>query len=198
MKERPAAPAGNDVETAVIEHTAGDGTVYYVEHFQKTILPADIDSHAANILGCEACPQHGRNLACPPFSPPFPRHIGLKTSARVTGYRVSLEQFPGQTQEERYHAAFREMRGLLVQELLEERRRGRVVAGAGACLACEECAAAQGEKKCRNPAAMIYSLESMGVNLVALSEKALDLRLQWSGSGGMADHVIAIGAVFYD
>ena len=197
MKEQAGARADGDVTAAVIEHSAGDGTVYYAERFQRTIPATDIDFHAEP-LGCEACPQHGKNLACPPFSPPFPRHIGLKPKADVIGYRVSLDQFPGGTEEERYHAAFREMRGLLVQELLEERRRGRVVAGAGACLACEECAAVRGERECRNPEKMIYSLESMGVNLIALSEKALALRLEWSGSGGAADHVIAIGAVFLD
>ncbi len=38
----------------------------------------------------------------------------------------------------------------------------------------------------------------MGVNIVALSEKALNLRLEWSVGSCTAEHVIAIGAVFND
>jgi len=200
LKECETSAAGTvpQVMTEVVEHAGDDGIVYYVERFERTISTTDIDFQVENTLGCEACSQHARNLACPPFSPPFLRHTNGKNRAKVIGYRVSLDQFPQQAVEERYHAAFGEVRGLLVNELLEDRRHGRVVAGAGACLACKECAAVHGESECRNPAMMIYSLESMGVNIVALSEKALDLRLEWSGGSRTAEYVIAIGAVFND
>ena len=200
LRECETTDAGTvpQVLTEVVEHVGDDGIVYYVERFERTIFTSDIDFQTENKLACEACSQHARNLACPPFSPPFLRHTGGKTRAKVIGYRVSLDQFPQHAVEERYHAAFREVRGLLVNELLEDRRHGRVVAGAGACLACKECAVVEGERECRNPAMMIYSLESMGVNIVALSEKALDLRLEWSGGSCTAEHVIAIGAVFND
>lgn len=42
----------------------------------------------------------------------------------------------------------------------------------------------------------IYSLESLGVNVVALVNKSLDISLDWSSNEITASFVCAVGAVF--
>jgi predicted metal-binding protein len=186
-----------EVLTEVLEHENEKRTSYLVERFERDIDSSEFD-YQKERLGCEACPKVGTNLACPPHSPYFQDYVGQNTKAKVICFRISLEQFQASTPEDCYFAAFKEVRSLLVDELLRHRREGRIIAGAGACLACGECAIMQGDRECRNPEALIYSLESMGVNIISLSEKALGLRLQWSGGGTTAEYVTAIGAVFYD
>jgi predicted metal-binding protein len=99
--------------------------------------------------------------------------------------------------EERYRTAFRKVRGLLTDELLRYRKKGNIVAGSGTCLVCEQCAIELGDTKCKHPSKRIYSLESLGVNVVSLTEKAFSFKLEWSGYDSAADFVSAIGAVFY-
>jgi predicted metal-binding protein len=195
--ETPVDDISGEVGAEVIEHRNDEGKTYVVERFERMIYSSCFDFQRER-LGCEACHKVGLNLACPPYSPLFPDYIGQRTKAKVICYRIPLEQFYESTPDEQYHAAFREVRGLLVDELLLNRREGRLIAGAGACLACGECAIGQGDTECRDPEGLIYSLEAMGVNIISLSEKALNLHLEWSGSGSIAEHVAAIGAVFYD
>jgi predicted metal-binding protein len=195
--ETEANGIAGEVMAEVLEHENEKGTYYLVERFEKDIESSCFE-YQRERLGCEACPKVGTNLACPPYSPFFQDYVGQKTRAKVICFRIPLEQFQASTPEERYFAAFREVRSLLVDELLRHRREGRIIGGAGACLACGECAIMQGDRECRNPEALIYSLEAMGVNIISLSEKALGLRLEWSASGSEAEHVAAIGAVFYD
>jgi predicted metal-binding protein len=114
----------------------------------------------------------------------------------VICYRIPLEQFPEIITEERYHTAFRKVRGLLTDELLRYRKKGHIVAGSGTCLACEQCAIELGENKCKHPSKRISSVESLGVNVVSLTEKAFDFKLEWSGCDSAADFVSAVGAVF--
>jgi len=89
------------------------------------------------------------------------------------------------------------VRGFLNEELYEYRKQGYIIAGAGACRACKECVVETGRNVCRDPSRLIYSLESLGVNLVSLSENVLGLRLQWGGGELEAEHVAALGAAFY-
>lgn len=44
---------------------------------------------------------------------------------------------------------------------------------------------------------IFYSLESMGVNLITLLERAFLLPLEWSDGTSIKGNVSAIGAVFY-
>lgn len=97
---------------------------------------------------------------------------------------------------EAYHAAFTIMRSLLVGELMEKRGAGYTIAGSGACLVCGPCAGESGATECRFPDKRIYSLESMGVNVVSLTEKAFGIKLEWSDDTHTASHVSTIGAMF--
>jgi predicted metal-binding protein len=114
----------------------------------------------------------------------------------VICFRTPLDQFKPVTVEESYRIAFKKVSGLLAQELLIYRRVGNIIAGSGACQACSQCAIEFGDAICRNPAKKIYSLESLGVNVIALSGKAFNIKLEWSGDKHAASYVSALGAVF--
>ena len=187
----------DNIKTKVIEHTDLNGTEYYIEHFEATIEVSEIDSSEKYKVACEPCKKYGKNLACPPYSPTLEAYIKDSKQAKLICYRISLEQFPEIITEDRYHTAFRKVRGLLTDELLRYRKKGHIVAGSGTCLACEQCAIELGKNKCKHPAKRIYSLESLGVNVVSLTEKAFGFKLEWSGCNSAADFVSAVGAVFY-
>jgi len=87
-------------------------------------------------------------------------------------------------------------KGILTGELLKYREQGFIIAGSGACQACDICAVEHGRQNCRKPREKIYSLESLGVNVISLVKRCLDINLDWSGHEHTADFVSAVGAVF--
>jgi len=184
------------IRSDVIEHTDGDGFSYLIERFERIVPAGDIEYSKTNKLSCEACDKHGKNLACPPYSPNFPDYIGQPGKARIICYRVYMEMVHEVSGEPKYRSAFKMVRELLVEELYNYRKEGHVIAGAGACLFCKECVAETGERECRAPSQLVYSLESLGVNLISLSEQILGLSLEWGGGEADAEHVAAIGAAF--
>jgi predicted metal-binding protein len=186
------------IKSDVLEHIDSNGFSYLIERFERLVSVGDLEYRRENKIGCEACPRYARgNLACPPYSPYFSDYIGESGEARVVCYRVHLEhvrEFPG---EPKYRTAHKLVRGLLVEKLYDYRKQGYIIAGAGPCLACKECVVETGEEICRAPSKLIYSLESLGINLISLSEHVLGFRLQWGGGESDAEHVAAIGAAFY-
>ncbi len=185
-----------NIKAEVFEHTDKGGFKYYVERLENTVRVSEIDCDEHKV-GCEACKKYGMNLACPPYSPYFPEHVKGMRTAKVICFRIPLEQFSQISTEERYRTAFKIVRGLLMAELLRYRKRGNLVAGSGTCLVCEQCAIESGNTKCKHPSKRIFSLESLGVSVVSLTEKAFNVRLEWSVCDTIADFVSAVGAVFY-
>lgn len=204
-----------DVKTEVIEHTdTSTGAGYLLERLEAEVDVSALDvSDEYRDVGCGACRKHGNNLACPPFSPSLRAYIGRAKTARVIAYRAPLAQFPGDSGPEvegddeddlrneygvtgPYRMAYRLMRVLLTAELLTIRAQGAIVGGSGPCRVCPRCAILKGSIACSQPLKRIYSLESMGVNLITLSEQAFGIPLEWSTSDSSADYVAAIGAVF--
>ena len=53
------------------------------------------------------------------------------------------------------------------------------------------------ERKCKKPKKRIYSLESLGVNVIKLVKKYFDFDLEWNDNEYIADFVSAVWAVFY-
>lgn len=130
----------DDIQTEVLKHTDANGAEYYIEHFETSLKVSEIDASEKYKVACEPCNKYGKNLACPPYSPALFDYIKDCKTAKVICYRIPLEQFPEIITEERYHVAFRKVRGLLTDELLRYRKKGHIVAGSGTCLACEQCA----------------------------------------------------------
>jgi predicted metal-binding protein len=184
------------MKVEVFEHIDEKGDVLYVERFECVLPISKFDHHEQYKSNCEFCKKYGKNLACPPYSPRFIGHINGAKSARVICLRIPLEYFHQTIPEEKYRAGFLKARQLLVDELLRFREQGFQIAGSGACTSCEKCAIEEGDETCKNPDERIYSLESLGVNVVALVQDNFDFKLEWSDGFRYADYVSAVGAVF--
>jgi predicted metal-binding protein len=184
------------IKAEVIKYSDEWGVLLYVERLENKLKVSDMEFSQRNKKNCEACKRYGANLACPPYSPYFPEYIKDNVKARVICYRTPLEQFRSVIIEECYHAAFKKVSCLLSMELLACRNTGELIAGSGACQSCSHCAIEQGETHCRTLDRQIFSLESLGVNVVSLSEKAFGIKLEWSGEGHTASYVSALGATF--
>jgi len=180
----------------IVKSINDKGVVLYIERFENTLKLTDIEYSQRVKKNCESCKGFGANFACPPYSPCFPEYVQGQSTANLICYRTPLEQFRSVIIEDSYHAAFRKVSGLVSEELLKERKSGHIIAGSGACQSCNPCAVELGETECRTPSRQIYSLESLGVNVVSLSEKAFGIKLEWSGEGHTAGYVSAFGAVF--
>lgn len=189
------ASNGSSIETAVVERSF-KGASILIERFERLLPITNIECQPENNPGCEACPKYGSNFACPPHSPSFVDYVGKSAKAKIICYRMALEQVAADVTTARHKVAHRILRRILYEELLVHRGNGRVVAGSGPCQACDECPLQKGVRECRTPHLMIYSLESMGVNLISLSEKAFSLPLEWSDGTSICGNVSAIGAVF--
>jgi len=186
------------LKSDVIEHLDADGYSYMIERFERSVPVGELVHRRENKIACEACPRYARgNLACPPYSPYFPDYIGEANRAIVICYRVHMEHVREKSGEPKNRTAHMLIRKLLLEELYRYRELGYTVAGAGPCLFCKECVAEYGGKKCRAPSRLIYSLESLGINLISLSENVLGLKLEWGGGEMEAENVAAIGAVFH-
>jgi predicted metal-binding protein len=161
----------------------GDRLAY--EHYEGTVPVADVVHAPSYKDNCSHCPTRGRNFACPPHSPTFESYASDVESLRVICVRRPIKG------PDAARAAFAEARKLLFAELDEWRARGSRVLGSGECLACETCAASVGGDACVDPQMRTYSLESLGVNVSALVQSALGLRLEWE----MRRFVCSVGAV---
>ena len=134
--------------------------------------------------------------ALQPYSPYFPDYIDGAEEALVICIRVPSDRCEHPLLEERYSLCFNEARDILTEALLSYRKQGYTVAGAGACTECESCVAIADDGICKKPGRRIYSLESLGVNVVELARKCFGVELEWSSDGHVADFISTIGAVF--
>jgi predicted metal-binding protein len=188
-------PVSFKVETC---ETCGESAGPLVYKRYEAVLPVSdfvFENHIR--LACETCPNYQKNLSCPPYSPVFQEYLKGVETATVLCFRIPQECFAELPPERRYQRSFKEGRRLLGRELLDYRKKGYPVAGSGACRACPVCAVAEGEDQCRYPERRIYSLESLGINLTALTRRCFNLDLEWSTPGRSASFVCAIGAAFY-
>ena len=88
-------------------------------------------------------------------------------------------------------------RSILTTELFKHREQGYTIAGSGTCVACEKCVIEDGDQRCKRPGERIYSLESLGVNVISLVKKCFNIDLDWNSDVITADFVSAVGAVFF-
>jgi predicted metal-binding protein len=184
------------MEIREFEHSDEAGNPYQIKRFKNRVDVAVIEYSEQIKHNCEGCNNYKNNLSCPPHSPYFPDYVGASKTAAIICFRVPLDKFTTIPVRNAYHAAFTVVRSLLVGELIKGRKASHIVAGSGACLVCNPCAGESDNTECRFPAKRLYSLESLGVNVVSLSERALNLRLEWSDDAHAAHYISAIGAIF--
>jgi predicted metal-binding protein len=189
-------PTRKGVRADVLEYVDKNGEVIVYERFEAPLEVGAFDQDPQYKQHCETCPRYGRNLACPPFSPAFAEYVGDVKEATVICLRIPLEYFDEPDPDQRYRLGHRMAQDLLTQELLRYRGEGYLVLGSGTCHACPECTAEKGGRKCLKLEKRIYSLESLGVNVVALVKSAMGFYLDWSGTEDASGYVSAVGAVF--
>lgn len=188
----------NKFQVMVKEYRDTSGETLFYERYE-TIIPISSFDHAQEYkIACEACHKFGKNFACPPYSPYLPKYLDTQNYAKVLCIRMPQEYFRDVIQEKIYRECFRKARSILVDELLSYRSQGYLIAGSGFCLACEVCAVEEGFDSCKKPNKKIYSLESLGVNLIALTKRCFEFDLEWSSNDYATDFVCSIGAIFLD
>ncbi len=187
---------GNEVSITVCEGKGPKNESLYYERYETIVPLATLTHRSKNKAACQACKSHGTNLACPPFSPTFQEYTMGKASARVLCLRLPLDYFSEELIENRYRLCFKTVREFLVQELALARNAGQTIAGAGPCMACDPCVAEHGIFECIKPEEKIFSLESLGINLMELAKSCFDITLEWSTKNHTAQFVCAMGAIF--
>ena len=188
--------ADKKFQVTVNEYADDTGTTLYYERYETIISVSSFDHAQKNKIACEACHKYGKNFACPPHSPYFPEYLDAQNYAKVLCIRMPQEYFRNEIQEKIYRKCFRKARSILVEELLSYRKQGYLVAGSGFCLACKVCTVEEGFDNCKKPNKKIYSLESLGVNLTALTKRCFGFDFKWSANDHASDFVCSLGAVF--
>ena len=199
----PACPIMEEIDrnrpfrVEVLEFTTESGSTVFYERYEGEFPLSFIEQDKKFKMACEVCEKYGKNLSCPPFSPTFNDYLKGYRKAKVLCLRIPQEYIDHVIPEEKYRLCFEKGRQLLTEELVRFRQKGFRIAGSGPCLACKKCGAETGGRNCVKPEERIYSLESLGVNLILLANKCFNIDLEWTGYGRPADFVCAIGAVFY-
>lgn len=186
----------NNIHVTVKEYKNASGVTLYYERYEAIIPVSSFDHAKKYKIACEACHKFGKNFACPPYSPYLPEYLNAQSYAKVLCVRMPQEYFRDVIQEKNYRQCFRAARGILVEELISYRKQGYLVAGSGFCLACDVCAIEEGLDNCKKPNDKIFSLESLGVNLTALTQRCFGFDLEWSANDYTSDFVCSLGAIF--
>lgn len=138
-----------------------------------------------------SCPSYNTNWSCPPNSPRFDDFI--------KDYKYSLiVQMTGETNREEFLDTYNINR-ILIEDLLSNIQNNFecLKTAAGKCYLCEQCSFLY-NKSCRNPEGMRYSMESMGVNLLAMSEELFGHKIDWVNDDSNPMMCTSIGSIVYN
>ncbi|HSH68300.1 MAG TPA: DUF2284 domain-containing protein [Deferrisomatales bacterium] len=180
----------------VLTLTLPDGSQVNCQRHAARVATGSIRGEDAVKRACEPCPNFANNFGCPPHSPFFDAWAATAPEALLICLQASPAVFPAASSAERMLRGGRVLQGALYAELLAWREKGHLVAGAGPCRGCERCALADGGLECVAPEAQVCSLESMGVNVVALAKEVFGIELEWGDAQTQPATVVAIGGVF--
>lgn len=167
-----------------------------IEKFE-TILPLNnvtVDKEKFNHLCKIGCVNYDSKYSCPPKSPSFEKHSAGCTEIQLFLYRIFLFQYQDVAPYNRIRASNSILKSILDKELLDYKLKGFKVVGSGSCRACKPCGAKTG-LPCKKPEKLIYSLESLGVNVNRLVKDAFGFDLQWYKKGKEQDFTSAVGGV---
>jgi predicted metal-binding protein len=130
----------------------------------------------------QGCSNFGCKHSCPPHSPHFNRFSKKHNKMEIICYQLDLSQYATLSIYSRIRAGNAVLKSKVDKYLYEMKESGFKVAGSGSCRACKPCAAKTIEK-CKKPHKLIYSLESLGVDVNHLVETCFGFPLQWYRKG---------------
>jgi len=87
------AESSKKMQVEIREYVDDLGATIYYERYETRLSLPDFDHGKKYKALCEACPRHGKNLACPPYSPAFLDYVGEVKTGRVLCLRFPTEQF---------------------------------------------------------------------------------------------------------
>ena len=126
----------------------------------------------------KGCVNFENKYSCPPYSPHFDRFSKNCNEMVIFCYRLELNQYSYLPVYSRIRAGNAVLKSKIDRILYEYKAEGFKIAGSGSCRACKPCAAKTNEK-CKKPNKLIYSLESLGVDVNHLVKFCFGFELQW-------------------
>lgn len=141
------------------------------------------------------CDSYDRNLMCPPYVPAiaeFREALHRYSLAVLIQVSAALEKPYANAPTEEIFIPAKKLHELVHSGEKEAFAAGfRFAAGfiGGCCRLCDECVAVEGSKECRHPFKARPSMEAMGIDVMATSEKAglsmgsfpVSDRVTWTG-----------------
>ena len=141
------------------------------------------------------CVNYNNKYSCPPHSPTFLKFSKNSKNMSVICFKISLDQYSPLSYYNRIRASNSVLKSKIDRYLLEYKLKGYKVAGSGSCRACKPCAAKTNEK-CKKPDRLIFSLESMGVDVNDLVVKCFGFPLEWySKTNKEPEYTCTVGAI---
>lgn len=165
-----------------------------MDYIQKTIQPKELQPHylPETILGyCAQCKDYGLFWGCPPHEINGMTLVSSFGSIELVGLKVTLEN-----ESESFGALYQSARRTLghhLDEIASKSTRHQILI-AGNCYGCEVCSRKE-QQPCKNPEALRFSLESLGFDVSAISDKLLNLPILWAEEGSMPAYLVCVGAV---
>lgn len=154
-----------------------------------------IDKALFRRLCKQGCSNFGNKYSCPPYSPHFSKFTKNYNKIEVICYRLDLSQYAPLPVYSRIRAGNAVLKSKVDKYLYEKKEAGFKVAGSGSCRACKPCAA-KTKDKCKKPHKLIYSLESLGVDVNHLTELCFGFQLQWYSKKNKApEYTCVVGGV---
>jgi predicted metal-binding protein len=143
------------------------------------------------------CDSFNKNLMCPPYVPSvdafrvalalFSKAILIQVSAPLQGASANFPSAEVYAPARKLH----ELVNLSEKKAFEKGFRFATGLIGGCCRLCEECVAVQSGQSCRFPFKARPSMEAMGIDVIATTEKA-----GWTMSFPIVDRVTWTGVVF--
>ena len=168
-----------------------------IEAFSKTVPVAEVLASFVDVekflRACRACPNYGKNWACPPDMQDA-RDIWRQFD--TLQLELLLLYPEGEDTQEFLAVMKKEKERLLHRLLQEEGRGGRLALSAGVCELCRSCARTEG-KPCRHPEKMRRSIESLGGDVSGLAERCFGKLTLWLQDGKLPEYMMLMGGLLY-
>lgn len=164
-----------------------------IESFIKKYIDVE------RILGyCKACPRYAKSWSCPSFD--FnPLDFWKKYNfLYLVAQKVEIPYEFRKTEKGKAFEAsdkiYTKIKQNLTITLLKEKRLGEMVLSGGHCNFCKECKRNVGEP-CHKPELLTYSIESLGGDVVKITEELLEKKILWGDDNSLPPYYITVGGI---